>query len=63
MLREFSANSNLLLKDSLTLKTLDFMREIAVPERGGHAIAGRFNALFTMTVPGIGVPRSLTCWP
>jgi hypothetical protein len=63
MPREFSANSNLLLKDSLTLKTLDFMREIAVPERGDHAVAGRFNALFTMTVPRLGVPRRRACRP
>jgi hypothetical protein len=54
MQREFSENSNRLLKDSLTLQSLGFMRVIAVPERGGHAVAARFNALFTMTVPGGG---------
>jgi hypothetical protein len=54
---EFSENSNRLLKDSLTLESLDFMREIAVPERGGCAAAARFNPLFTMTARRGGAPR------
>jgi hypothetical protein len=63
MRREFSENSNRLLKDSLTLETRDSTGKIAVPERGDHAAMARFNALFTMTGPGGGVTRHRMCRP
>jgi hypothetical protein len=48
MRREFSDNSNRLLKDSLTLGSPGFTREIAVPEWCVCAATARFNDLFTM---------------
>jgi hypothetical protein len=57
MRREFSDNSNRLLKDSLTLGTPGFTGEIAVPERGVLAAAARFNELFTMNKRGGGVAK------
>jgi hypothetical protein len=54
---EFSENSNRLLKDSLTMESLGFMREIAVPERGGLAATVRLNSMFTMTARRNGATR------
>jgi hypothetical protein len=54
MRREFSDNSNRLLKDLLTLGSPGFTREIAVPEWCVRAPAARFNDLFTMNKPGGG---------
>jgi hypothetical protein len=63
MQREFSENSNRLLKDSLTLETHDSTGKIAVPERGDHAAMARFNALFTMNRARGGVKRHRMCRP
>jgi len=54
MPREFSDNSNRLLKDSLTLGIPGFTGEIAVPEWCKRTAAARFNDLFTMNKPGGG---------
>jgi hypothetical protein len=54
MRRDFSANSNRLLKDLLMLRNPDFLRIPGVPERGGGARAARFNRPFTMTARGLG---------
>jgi hypothetical protein len=46
---EFSENLNRLLRNSLTVETPDFSRQIAIRECIRVAIAGRVNRLFTMT--------------
>jgi hypothetical protein len=63
MPREFSDNSNRLLKDSLTLETPGFTWEIAVPELRLHATAADFNDLFTMNQPGDDGAQHRACGP
>jgi hypothetical protein len=53
---EFSENSKRLLKDSLTMQSLGFMREIVVPERDWRDAALAINLLFTMTAARNGTP-------
>jgi hypothetical protein len=46
---EFSENLSRLLRNSLTVETPDFSRQIGIRERNRVLVAGRVNRLFTMT--------------
>jgi len=59
---EFLENLNGLLRNSLTLETPDFARQIALRERAGMPATSHFNRLFTMTNRGRACVPSPVRW-